>query len=111
MDVSFQLKAIEHNTNDIARAIEGNLTIIANDLKPKGLLGEEDYDRIVNTPATPPLQRANDLVQRVIVQVKIDPTQYQVFYSVLEDHLNLRVLLEILPKPNGEPCYTAYVSL
>ena len=107
MDASFQVEAIERNTNDIARAIQGNLIIIANDLKPKGLLGDEDYDRIVNTQATPQLQRANDLVQRVIAQVKLDPTQYQVFYSVLEKYPNLQVLLKILPTPDGESCYTA----
>ena len=103
MDVSFQVKAIDENANDIARAIQGNLTIIANNLKSKGLLGDEDYDRIVNTPATPPLQRANDLVQCVYRQVKIVPKQYQVFYGVLEKHRNLQFLLEIIPKPNGEP--------
>ena len=99
--------AIEEFANDIALGIQGNLTIIANDLKSKGLLGDEDYDRIVNTPAISPLQRANDLVLCVYRQVKIVPTQYQVFYSVLEKHRNLQFLLNKLPKPNGEPCYTA----
>ena len=68
-------EAIEVHTCKIALSIEGSLTTIANDLKTKRLLSDEDYDRIVNTPATSPLQRANDLVQCVITQVKIDPTQ------------------------------------
>ena len=100
-------QAIEQYANDIVLAIEGSLITIPNDLKSKGLLGDEDYDRIVNTQATPQLQRANDLVQRVIAQVKLDPTQYQVFYSVLEKYPNLQVLLKILPTPDGESCYTA----
>ena len=104
-------QAIEQYANDIVLAIEGSLITIPNDLKSKGLLGDEDYDRIVNTQATPPLQRANDLVQCVSRQVKIDPTQYQVFYSVLEKHPNLHSLLKILQKPDGESCYTAYTSL
>ena len=98
--------AIEEFANKIALAIQGNLITIPNDLKSKGLLGDEDYGRIVNTQATPPLQRANDLVQCVITQVKIDPGQYQVFYSVLEKHPNLQVLLKMLPTPDGESCYT-----
>ena len=99
-------EAIEQYANQIALAIQGSLTTVGNELKSKGLLGDEDYGRIVHQ-ATPPLQRANDLVQCVITQVQIDPTRYQVFYSVLEDHRNLQILLEILPKPNGESCYTA----
>ena len=99
--------AIEEFANKIALAIQGNLVTIPNDLKSKGLLGDEDYGRIVNTQAISPLQRANDLVQCVITQVKIDLTQYQVFYSVLEKYPNLQVLLKILPTPDGESCYTA----
>ena len=101
--------AIEEFANNIALAIHGNLATIANDLKYKGLLGEEDYGRIVETPATSPHQRANDLVQCVSRQVKIVPQQYQVFYGVLEKHHHLQILLKILPKPDGEPCYTLYV--
>ena len=104
-------QAIEQYANDIVLAIEGSLITIPNDLKSKGLLGDEDYDRIVNTQAIPPLQRANDLVQCVSRQVKIDPGQYQVFCSVLVKHCNLHSLLKILPKPDGESCYTAYASL
>ena len=99
--------AIEEYANNIARAMQGNLTTIANDLRSRGLLGDEDYGRIVETTATPPHQRANDLVQCVSRQVKIVPEQYQVFYGVLEQHNNLQVLLKILPKPDGKPCYTA----
>ena len=99
-------EAVGEHANTIALAIQGNLTTVGNELKSKGLLGDEDYGRIVHQ-ATPPLQRANDLVQCVITQVQIDPTRYQVFYSVLEDHRNLQILLEILPRPNGESCYTA----
>ena len=103
--------AIEEFANKIAQAIQGNLITIPNDLKSKGLLGDEDYDRIVNTQAISPLQRANDLVQCVSRQVKIDPGQYHVFCSVLEKHYNLHSLLKILPKPDGESCYTANMSL
>ena len=102
--------AIEEFANKIALALQGNLITIPNDLKSKGLLGDEDYGRIVDTQATPQLQRANDLVQCVSRQVKIDPTQYQVFYSVLEKYQNLQVLLRILPTPDGESCYTACPS-
>ena len=99
--------AIEEFANKIALAIQGNLTIIANDLKWKDLLGDEDYGKIVNTPAISQLQRANELVQCVSRQVQIDPGQYEVFYGVLEKHRNLQVLLKKLPKPNDEPCCTA----
>ena len=95
-------RAIEENTNSIAELITGNLTLIANDLKSEQLIGDEDYDRIVNTPANPPLQRANDLLQRVITNVKTAPMLYEVFYSVLEKHCNLQALTEILPKPDGK---------
>ena len=107
MDDSPQVKAIRQNANDLAELIRGNLTLIANDLKGLQLLGDEDYDRIVNTKATPPLERANDLLQCVITPVKIAPTLYQDFYSVLEKYLNPHVLLKLLPKPEGESCYTA----
>ena len=68
-------QAIEVFANQTALEIQGNLMTISNDLKWKGLLGDEDYDRIVNSPATPPFQRAIDLVQCVSRLVKIDPTQ------------------------------------
>ena len=94
-------RAIEQNANEIAEQILGDLELIANDLKSKKLLSVSDLDRIVN-PANPPLQRANTLVRRVITQVKIVSTQYQVFHSVLEKHLNPDVLAKILPQPDGE---------
>ena len=97
---------IEEYASNIALAIQENLTIIANDLKCKRLLGDEDYGRIMDTTAIPALQRANDLVQCVSRQVKIGPKQYELFYGVLEKHRNLQVLLKTLPKPDDEPCYT-----
>ena len=100
-------QAIDEHANQIALAIQGSLTTVGNKLRPRGLLGDEEYGRIVDTQATPPLQRVNDFVQCVSRQVKLDPTQYQVFYSVLEKYPNLQVLLEILPTPDGESCYTA----
>ena len=105
MDGSPQVKAIEQNANDLAALIRGSLTLIANDLKGLRLLGDEDYDRIVNTKATPPLERANDLLQCIITPLKIAPTLYQDFYDVLEKYLNPQVLLKLLPKPEGESCY------
>ena len=106
-----QVKAIKQNTNHLAGLICGNLTLIANDLKSLRLLGDEDYDRIINTKATPPLERANDLIQCIITLVKIAPPLYQDFYNVLEKYLNPQVLLKILPKPEGESRYTAPSSI
>ena len=94
-------RAIEQKANEIAEQIVGDLEPIANDLKSEKLLSVSDLDRIVN-PANPPLQRANTLVRRVVTQVKIVSTQYQVFYNVLEKHLNPAVLANILPQPDGE---------
>ena len=108
MDDSPQVKAIEQNANDLARLIRGNLAPITNDLKGLRLLSDDYYERFVNTRATPPLERANELLQCIITQVKIAPTMYQDFYNVLEKYLNPQVLLKILPKPEeGESCYTA----
>ena len=103
-----QVKAIEQNAIHLAGLICGNLTLIANDLKGLRLLSDDDYDRVVNTKATPPLKRANDLLQCMITPVKIAPTLYQDFYNVLEKYLNPQVLLYILPKPEGESCYTEW---
>ena len=111
MDDSPQVKAIEQNTNHLAGLICGNLTLIANDLKSLRLLGDEDYDRIVNTKATPPLERANDLLQCIITPVKIALTLYQEFYNVLEKYLNPQVLLKLLPEPEGESRYTEQSSI
>ena len=111
MDDSPQVKAIKQNANHLAGLIRGNLTLIANDLKSLRLLGDEDYDRVVNTKATPPLERANDLLQCSITQIKIAPQLYQDFYNVLGRYLNPQVLLKILPKPEGESCYTAPSSI
>ena len=94
-----EAEAIQENTNHIAKAIQGNLVLIANDLRK--LLGDVDYDRILNAQITP-FQRANDLVQCIITQVKTDSGQYQVFYSVLEKYPNLHGVLKKLPKPGGE---------
>ena len=111
MDDPPQVKSIKQNANDLAELIRGNLTLIANDLKGLRLLGDEDYDRIINTKATPPLERANDLLQCIISPVKIAPTLYQDFYNVLEKYLNPQVLLKILPKPESESRYTAPSSI
>ena len=111
MDGSPQVKAIEQNANVLAGLIRGNLTLIANDLKGLRLLGEQDYDRIVNTTATPLLERANDLLHCVIPPLKVAPILYQDFYSVLEKYLNPQVLLNLLPKPEGESCYTEQSSI
>ena len=100
MDDSPQVKSIEQNTNTIAMLISGNLTLIANDLRE--LLDDLDYSRIVSTTATPPLQRANDLIQCVITQIKVDPRRYQVLYSVIKKYRTLQVLLKKLPEPDGE---------
>ena len=110
MTDSPQVKAIKQNANDLAELIRGNLTLIANDLKSLRLLSDEDYDRVVNTKVTPPLERANDLLQCVITPVKIAPPLYQDFYNVLEKYLHRQVLLNILPKPEGESHYTEWSS-
>ena len=111
MDDSPQVKAIKQNANDLAELIRGSLTLIANDLKGLRLLGDEDYDRIVITKATPPLERANYLLQCVITQVKIAPALYQDFYNVLQKYLNPQGLLKLLPEPEGESCYTEQSSI
>ena len=111
MDDSPQVKAIKQNVNALAELIHGNLTFIANDLKGKRLLDEQDYDRVVDTKTTPPLEIANDLLRRIITQVERAPTLYQDFYNVLEKYLNPQVLLETLPKPEGELCYTEQSSI
>ena len=111
MDNPPQVTSIKQNANVLAELIRGNLTLIANDLKGLRLLGDEDYDRVVNTKATPPLERANDLLQCMITPVKIAPPLYQDFYNVLEKYLNPQVLLKILPKPEGESCYTEQSSI
>ena len=102
MGDSPQVEAIKESANTIAKLIKGNLTTIANDLKWVKLLTDQDYDGIVSTPAIPPLQRANTLIQCVIPQVKVDPAQYEVFCGVLEKHLNPEVVRNILPKLDGE---------
>lgn len=85
--------------------MQGNLELIANDLR--GCLGDGDYDRIVNAQVGTPFQRANDLVQRIITQIRIDP----VFYSVLEQHDNLHSMLKKLPKPESEAVLLLCISL
>lgn len=89
--------------------MQGNLELIANDLR--GCLGDGDYDRIVNAQVGTPFQRANDLIQRIITQIRIDPGQYQVFYSVLEQHDNLHSVLKKLPKPESEAVLLLCISL
>ena len=96
------VKAIKQKTNVIDMLIKGNLILIANDLKGLGWLGDQEYDTIVNNTATGALQRANDLIQSVITQLEAVPTNYQVFYSILEKHLNPEILETILPQPGGE---------
>ena len=102
MGDSPQIKVVTENANNIAKLIVGDLTTICNDLKYVKLLTDEGYDEIVNATAIPPLQRANNLIQRIIRQVEVDPAQYEVFCGVLEKHLNPKVVREILPKVDGE---------
>lgn len=82
--------------------MQGNLVHIANDLKASRMLCDEDYDIIVNNTTIPQFQRANYVLQHVITQVKTAQTQYQVFYDVLEKHLNPEILTMILPKTGDE---------
>ena len=102
MDYSPQVESIKQNRNKIVALIQGNLILIVNDLNGAKLLGDEGYDEIVNTPAIPPLQRANNLIQRVIPQVEIDAAQYEVFCGVLEKHFKPEIVRKILPKLAGE---------
>ena len=90
---------LEHNANGIAKIIEGEIIPIANDMKD--CLSDMDYSRIVNTPAVPPLERANTLVQRVITQVEVEPEQFQHFTGVLRNHGKLSSVRRLVD-PDGE---------
>ena len=48
-----EVKAIEQEANKIAEPMQGNLVHIANDLKASRMLGDEDYDIIVNNTTIP----------------------------------------------------------
>ena len=102
MDDSPQVESIKQNRNKIVALIQGDLILIVNDLNGVKLLSDEGYDEIVNTQGNPPLQRANNLIQRVIPQVEIDPAQYEVFCGVLEKHFKPEIVRKILPKLAGE---------
>ena len=90
---------LERNANGIAKIIEGEIIPIANDMKD--CLGPMDYSRIVNTPAVPPLERANTLVQRVITQVEVEPKQFHHFTNVLKKHGKLGPVKRLID-PDGE---------
>jgi len=90
---------LERNANGIAKIIEGEIIPIANDMK--GCLGAMDYSRIVNTPAVPPLERANTLVQRVITQVEVEPKHFHTFTDVLKKHGKLSSVRSLVD-PDGE---------
>ena len=99
MDV---VEAIQLHVNAFTKLIQGSIVSVCNDLKSQGLLGEEDYDGIVNGK-NPPCERANDLIQLVITRVKVEALQYQVFYSILWDkHKNLHIWLKKLPESHCE---------
>ena len=102
MDVSPQVNVIRENANKIANLVAGELIPIANDLNRVHLINRGSYDKIVSTPAIPPLQRANTLIQHIIPQVEVDPAQYEIFRGVLEKHIKPDVLRVILPNPGGE---------
>ena len=90
---------LECNANGIAKIIEGEIVPIANDMKD--CLGPMDYSRIVNTPAVPPLERANTLVQRVITQVEVEPQKFHHFTKVLKKHGKLNSVKRLVD-PDGE---------
>ena len=90
---------LECNANGIAKIIEGEIVAIANDMKD--CLGPMDYSRIVNTPAVPPLERANTLVQRVITQVEVEPQKFHRFTDVLKKHGKLSSVKRLVD-PDGE---------
>jgi len=90
---------LERNANGIAKIIEGEIIPIANDMKD--CLGAMDYSRIVNTPAVPPLERANTLVQRVITQVEVEPERFHTFTDVLKKHGKLSSVRSLVD-PDGE---------
>ena len=92
-------RILECNANGIAKIIEGEIIPIANDMKD--CLGPMDYSRIVNTPAVPPLERANTLVQRVITQVEVEPQKFHRFTDVLKKHGKLSSVKRLVD-PDGE---------
>ena len=100
MDDSSQVRAIKQNRNKLAELIQGDLISIANDLNAQRLLPDVTHGNIVSNP--PSFQSANDLIQRGIAQVKIDPAKYEVFRGVLEKHFDPEVLRKLLPKLDGE---------
>ena len=85
---------LERHANMIAKTIEGKIIPIANDMRH--CLSDMDYSEIVNTPAIPPLQRANTLVQRVITQVEVEPKQFHTFADVLKKHGMLSSVRELV---------------
>ena len=95
-----QVKAIKQNRNELAELIEGDLISIANELNNQGLLPDTAHREIVSSTAS--FQRANQLIQHVITRVKIDSTQYQVFYRVLVKHFDPEVLRHLLQELDGE---------
>ena len=90
---------LERNANGIAKIIEGEIVPIANDMK--SCLGPMDYSRIVKTPAVPPLERANTLLQCVITQVEVLPELFHTFTSVLKKHGKFRSVKRLVD-PDGE---------
>ena len=50
-------EAVGEHANTIALAIQGSLTTVGNKLKSKGLLGDEDYGRIVYQATPPPASK------------------------------------------------------
>ena len=92
---------LERSANGIAKIIEGELIPIATDLKAKSFLGDMEYNTIAKTPAIPPLERANTLVQHVITQVDVAPEKFHHFTDVLKKHGKLSSVKRLID-PDGE---------
>ena len=79
-----EYKTLKKYTSEVTRAVQSDLTTLSGQLFSKNLISEENASRLRNERQSQ-YSRAAELVSLVLSKVELNPGNYKVFISVLND--------------------------
>ncbi len=99
-----ELSVLQHHVPEIRDAVtySGSFHQIADELMAKRFLDPKRERNILEHRGLSPSEKSRLLVNTVIVQVKVDPNQFQVFIGILEERPSLKKLAAKLQEEYSE---------
>ncbi len=99
-----ELSVLQHHVPEIRDAIaySGSIHQIADELMAKSFIDPKRERDIMEHSSLSPYEKSRRLVNAVIVQVKVDPNQFQVIICILEERPSLKKLAAKLQEEYSE---------